>query len=141
VKLTADASPEHAQSPEAFGRRIRAELMRVEPEHREATTSKRPVLLAAKHRPIPPEVAATVAQALLDVGVDVYTPSMAAAAYVRGAGADDAAVISLYVRWGSGRSKMIALVVCLHPGRAGICAGAGLVVLGGCCSGARGVGC
>jgi hypothetical protein len=82
----------HAERPRDFGRRIKAELLRAASERGEAAAVKRKVALLAKHRPVPPEVAARVAQGLGDVGGDVYTPSMPAAAYVRGAGSDDAAV-------------------------------------------------
>jgi len=88
----------YAESPRDFGRRIRAEIVRTESERGEAAAPKRRVALLAKHRPVPPGVAAMVAQELLGVGGDVYTASMPAAAYVRGAGSDDAEVALALIR-------------------------------------------
>jgi hypothetical protein len=76
----------HAETPAGFGRRIKAEITRAQAGRGPGPASKRPVVLLAKHRPVPPPVAAALARELLDAGGDVYTASMPASVYVRGTG-------------------------------------------------------
>ncbi|MDT5027407.1 MAG: hypothetical protein QOE61_3833, partial [Micromonosporaceae bacterium] len=78
----------HAESPQVFGRRIRAEIVRAGREPGEAPATRRPVVLLARHRSVPPQIAATVARELLNAADVVWTASMPVTAYVGGAGGD-----------------------------------------------------
>src|SRR5580704_6471987 len=78
------AAATYAETPAAFGRRIRAELTRAQAEH--GAVAGRPVVLLARHRPVPAAAAAAVARQLPGTGGDLYTPSLPASVYVRGTG-------------------------------------------------------
>jgi hypothetical protein len=74
-----------AESPPEFGRRIRAEITRAAGQPAPATGPPpgRPVVLLARHRPVPPQVAVAVARELPDAADRLYTASMPATAHAR----------------------------------------------------------
>jgi hypothetical protein len=80
---TSETITMRAESPAEFGRRIRDEIVLAGHEPGNAPASRRPVVLLARHRPVPPQVAAMVARELLNAANEVYTASMPATAYVR----------------------------------------------------------
>ena len=87
----------HAESPQDFGRRIRAEVLRAGQDRGQAPASNRPVVLLAKHRPVPPHVAAAVARNLPDF-CHLYTASMPVTAYPRSAGSGTATATLAFIR-------------------------------------------
>jgi hypothetical protein len=72
-----------AASPPEFGRRIRAALVLALHGPGTAARLSRPVVLLARHRAVPPQVADAVAQELLGASGALYTASMPATAYTR----------------------------------------------------------
>jgi hypothetical protein len=72
-----------AEGPRDFGRRIRAEITPPGREPAQPPPPSRPVVLLARHRPVPPHVAATLAEELGNASGGLYTASMPATAYGR----------------------------------------------------------
>jgi phosphatidylserine/phosphatidylglycerophosphate/cardiolipin synthase-like enzyme len=72
-----------AESPRDLGRRIRAELLPAGRGPGQPPAVPRPVVLLARHRPVPPQVAAALAEELKDASSGLYTASMPATAYAR----------------------------------------------------------
>jgi phosphatidylserine/phosphatidylglycerophosphate/cardiolipin synthase-like enzyme len=87
-----------AESPRDFGRRIRAELMPAGREPRQVPAASSPVVLLARHRAVPPQVAATLAEELQNASSGVYNASMPATAFATAQGGATATAVLALVR-------------------------------------------
>lgn len=84
-----------AENASQFGRRIRAEIMRVQHQGAQAPASRRPVVLLARHRPVSPQIALAVARELGDSADSLYTASMPAFAYIPAGSTTTTAALAL----------------------------------------------